>query len=184
MGEGGTSVSLSEVVQQLEGLAKTQGLSLSSSRTDEEVDSSVLVYNLAVARFQQRHMLQSSQLASRLLPLPASLPHSFARKILFLHCELSLALHQPEQALAHASKLEEMLGELQREQGDSLSTEQARVLVLKARCSVMARLTKTLKKVTMTTLLIPTNIPIFLGTEVSLPARHAGPDVRVCQEPH
>jgi len=146
VGEGGTSVSLSEVVQQLEGLAKTQGLSLSSSRTDEEVDSSVLVYNLAVARFQQRHMLQSSQLASRLLPLPASLPHSFARKILFLHCELSLALHQPEQALTHASKLEEMLGELQREQGESLSMEQARVLVLKARCSVMARLTKTLKK--------------------------------------
>ena len=78
---------------------------------------------------------------------PSSLSPAFARKILFLHCELSLALHQPEQALAHAAKLEEMLGELQGDQADGLSLEQGRVLVLKARCSVMARLTKTLKKV-------------------------------------
>jgi len=146
VGEGGTTVSLSEVVQQLEGLAKTQGLSLSASRSEDEAESSVLVYNMAVARFQQRHMLQASQLAGRLLPLSSSISPAFARKILFLHCELSLALHQPEQALTHAAKLEEMLGESQGDQADGLSLEQGRVLVLKARCSVMARLTKTLKK--------------------------------------
>ena len=147
VGEGGTSVSLSEVVQQLEGLAKTQGLSLSSPRSEEEVESSVLVHNMAVARFQQRHMLQASQLASRLLPLSPSLSPAFARKILFLHCELSLALHQPELALTHAAKLEELLGEVQDDLKGNLSLEQGRVLVLKARCSVMARMTKTLKKV-------------------------------------
>jgi len=146
VGEGGTSVSLSEVVQQLEGLAKTQGLTLSSTRSEDEAESSVLVYNMAVARFQQRHMLQASQLASRLLPLSQSLSPAFARKILFLHCELSLALHQPELALTHAAKLEELLGEVEADQGENLSLEQGRVLVLKARCSVMARMTKTLKK--------------------------------------
>ena len=41
--EGGTTVSLSEVVQLLEGLANTQGLSLLASRSDDEVLSSVLV---------------------------------------------------------------------------------------------------------------------------------------------
>ena len=39
-----------------------------------------------------------------------------------------LALHQPEQALAHAAKLEEMLGELQGDQADGLSLEQGRVV--------------------------------------------------------
>ena len=73
VGEGGTTVSLSEVVQQLEGLAKTQGLSLSASRSDDEVESSVLVYNLAVARFQQRH--KSS--APFFLPLPSFCQEDF-----------------------------------------------------------------------------------------------------------
>ena len=67
VGEGGTTVSLSELVQQLERLTKTQGLSLTASRSDDEVESSVLVYNLAVARFQQRH--KSS--APFFLPLPS-----------------------------------------------------------------------------------------------------------------
>ena len=62
------------MVQQLEGLTKTQGLSLTASRSDDEVESSVLVYNLAVARFQQRHMLQASQLAGRLLPTFLPIP--------------------------------------------------------------------------------------------------------------
>ena len=35
VGEGGTTVSLSEVVRQLEGLANTQVLSLSASRSEE-----------------------------------------------------------------------------------------------------------------------------------------------------
>ena len=71
VGEGGTTVSLSEVVQQLEGLAKTQGLSLTASRSN--VESSVLVYNLAVARFQQRH--KSS--APFFLPLPSFCQEDF-----------------------------------------------------------------------------------------------------------
>ena len=87
------------------------------------------------------------QLAGHLRPLSSSISPAFARKILFLHCNLSLALHQPEQALTHAVKLEEMLGELQGDQADGLSLEQGRVLVLKTRFSVITRLTKTLKKV-------------------------------------
>ena len=142
----GHPVSLSEVVQQLEGLTKTQGISLASNRTEDEAECSVLVYNMAVARFQQRHMLQASQLASRLLPLSPSFPSTFARKVLFLHCELSLALHQPELAMVHAVKLEELLGDMSADQTEGLNLEQGRVLVLKARCSVMARMTKTLKK--------------------------------------
>ena len=39
------------------------------------------------------------QLAGHLRPLSSSISPAFARKILFLHCNLSLALHQPEQAL-------------------------------------------------------------------------------------
>ena len=50
----------SQVVQQLEGLAKTVGLNLAGPRCEDEVEGSVLVYNLAVAKFQQRHMLQVS----------------------------------------------------------------------------------------------------------------------------
>ena len=46
------------MVQQLEGLAKTVGLNLAGPRCEDEVEGSVLVYNLAVAKFQQRHMLQ------------------------------------------------------------------------------------------------------------------------------
>ena len=43
---GGQQVALSEVVQQLEGLAKTLGLNLTSPRSDDDVEGSVLVYNL------------------------------------------------------------------------------------------------------------------------------------------
>jgi hypothetical protein len=55
---GGQQVALAEVVQQLEGLAKTIGLNLAGPRCEDELDGSVLVYNLAVAKFQQRNMLQ------------------------------------------------------------------------------------------------------------------------------
>merc|ERR1719431_471337 len=127
----GQQVALSEVVQQLEGLAKTLGLSLSGPRGEEDVEGAVLVYNLAVAKFQQRHMLQAFQLASRLLPPSPTLSPSFARKILFLHCELSLALHQPASSFPGPEELE---------------AEAGRVLVLKARCQVMARQTRSLKK--------------------------------------
>merc|ERR1719334_1885902 len=96
------------------------GISLSGSQESETVNT-VLLYNMAVARFQQRHMLQASQLATRLLPLSPSLSPSFARKILFLHCELCLALHQPELAMSHAVKLEEMLGEIEARQEEALS---------------------------------------------------------------
>ena len=98
-GGGGRQVALSDVVQQLEALARTVGVTLSGPRTEEDTEgtNAVLLYNLALARFQQRHVLQASQLAARLLPLSQSISPSFARKILFFQCELSLALHQPEQ---------------------------------------------------------------------------------------
>lgn len=98
-GGGGRQVALSDVVQQLEALARTVGVTLSGPRTEEDTEgtNAVLLYNLALARFQQRHVLQASQLAGRLLPLSQNISPSFARKILFFQCELSLALHQPEQ---------------------------------------------------------------------------------------
>jgi len=143
---GGQQVALSEVVQQLEGLAKTLGLNLTSPRSDDDVEGSVLVYNLAVAKFQQRHMLQAFQLASRLLPPSPSLSPAFARKILFLHCELSLALHQPELALEQAARLESLLTSAGFSNPEEQEAEAGRVLVLKARCQVMARQTRSLKK--------------------------------------
>lgn len=164
----GHQVALSEVVSQLEGLARTQGLNLTGPRTEDEVEGSVLVYNLAVAKFQQRHMLQAFQLASRLLPVPPSLGASFSRKILFLHCELSLALHQPELALEQATKLEALL---QPAHGFSSSEEQeaeaGRVLVLKARCQVMARHTRSLKKE-----LKSVSLPGALGTCLEMVRAH------------
>ena len=92
-------MALSDVVQQLEALARTVGVTLAGPRTEEDTEgtNAVLLYNLALARFQQRHVLQASQLASRLLPLSQNISPSFARKILFFQCELSLALHHPEQ---------------------------------------------------------------------------------------
>jgi len=151
VGEGGTAVSLSEVVQQLEGLAATQGLELTGAgagEAGEEGEGAVLLFNLAVARFQQRRWLQASQLADRLLPLSPNLSPSLARKILFLQCELSLALHQPEQALQHAASLERLAGEPAGDfdAADSEQMLEARVLVVRARCNVMARMTKSLKK--------------------------------------
>ena len=134
---GGQQVALSEVVQQLEGLAKTLGLNLTSPRSDDDVEGSVLVYNLAVAKFQQRHMLQAFQLASRLLPPSPSLSPAFARKILFLHCELSLALHQPELALEQAARLESLLTSAGFSNPEEQEAEAGRVLVLKARCQVI-----------------------------------------------
>ena len=133
---GGQQVALSEVVQQLEGLAKTLGLNLNNPRTEDDIEGSVLVYNLAVAKFQQRHMLQAFQLASRLLPTVSSLSPAFARKILFLHCELSLALHQPELALEQASRLEALLASAGSSNPEEQDAEAGRVLVLKARCQV------------------------------------------------
>lgn len=142
-GEG--PVALSDVVTQLESVAMALGISLSGSQESEAVNT-VLLYNLALARFQQRHVLQASQLAAKLLPLSPSLSPAFARKILFFQCELSLALHQPEQALAHVVALEERT-DTERSQDSEVNLEQARLFVLRARCNVMARLTKTLKKV-------------------------------------
>ena len=143
-------MALSEVVQQLETLARTIGVSLTGAKTLEDMEgtNAVLVYNLALARFQQRHVLQASQLASRLMPLSPNISPSFARKILFFQCELSLALHQPEQALEHAVALEELITETQKKQAgeQTVNLEQSRLFVLRARCNVMARLTKTLKK--------------------------------------
>ena len=145
-GEGTTSpVSLSDVVSQLESVAMALGISLSGSQESEAVNT-VLLYNLALARFQQRHVLQASQLAARLLPLSPNISPAFARKILFFQCELSLALHQPEQALLHLVALEERT-DTEKSPGSEVNPEQARLFVLRARCNVVARLTKTLKKV-------------------------------------
>ena len=145
-GEGSSPVSLSDVVSQLESVAMALGISLSGSQESEAVNT-VLLYNLALARFQQRHVLQASQLAARLLPLSPNISPAFARKILFFQCELSLALHQPEQALVHLVALEERT-DMEKSPGSEVNPEQARLFVLRARCNVMARLTKTLKKVT------------------------------------
>ena len=143
-GEAST-VALSDVVSQLESVAMALGISLSGSQDSETVNT-VLLYNLALARFQQRHVLQASQLAARLLPLSPNISPAFARKILFFQCELSLALHQPEQALTHLVALEERT-DMEKSPGSEVNPEQARLFVLRARCNVMARLTKTLKKV-------------------------------------
>lgn len=40
---------------------RTLGLNLAGPRCEDDVEGSVLVYNLAVAKFQQRHMLQVRQ---------------------------------------------------------------------------------------------------------------------------
>jgi len=139
----GGQVSLAEVVQQLEGLAKTCGYNLTETKGEDDGEGSVLLYNLAVAKFQLRHILQASQLASRLLPISSSLTPDFARKVLFLNCELSLALHQPELALSQAGQLESLLSS---SETPELESESCRLLILKARCQVMARQTKSLKK--------------------------------------
>ena len=128
-------MALSEVVQQLETLARTIGVSLTGAKTLEDMEgtNAVLVYNLALARFQQRHVLQASQLASRLMPISPNISPSFARKILFFQCELCLALHQPEQALEHAVALEELITENQKKQTgvtETVNLEQSRSLLL------------------------------------------------------
>jgi CCR4-NOT transcription complex subunit 10 len=69
--------------------------------------------------------------------------------VLFLHCELSLALHQPELALEQAGRLEALLATGPPALACSEEAEggeAGRVLVLKARCQVMARQTRSLKK--------------------------------------
>ena len=82
VGEGGTAVSLSEVVQQLEGLAATQGLELTGAgagEAGEEGEGAVLLFNLAVARFQQRRWLQVRQ-SQHCAPPPSHFsdrPHSW-----------------------------------------------------------------------------------------------------------
>ena len=64
------------MVQQLEGLAKTVGLNLAGPRCEDEVEGSVLVYNLAVAKFQQRHMLQVSRQDYNLTAIGLGDPHT------------------------------------------------------------------------------------------------------------
>ena len=120
---GGRTVALADVVQQLESLARTVGVTLTGARAEEDTEgtNAVLLYNLALARFQQRHVLQASQLAARLMPLSENISPSFARKILFFQCELSLALHQPEQAMVHALALEELIAETQKKQNGEVN---------------------------------------------------------------
>ena len=141
---GVRSVSLLDVVHQLESLAKTVGIALTGPRNEEdrEGSSAVLLYNLALAKFQQRHVLQSSQLAARLMPIHENIAPSFARKILFFQCELCLALHQPESARAHLQALESLVSDNQKDTGDDNTMEQSRLFVLRARCNVMAAVTK------------------------------------------
>jgi len=138
---GGSNVPLVDVVQQLEGLVRTQGLNLSEDLKEEDCthDTTFLLYNLAVAKFQQRHLLQAGQLAAKLLPFSANLPPNLARKVLHLNAEISLALHQPEQALTYANHLETLLSKAK-------ERDTAGLMVLKARCQVMAKQTKALKK--------------------------------------
>ena len=126
--ESSRSVSLSDVVHQLESLARTIGVSLSGAKSEEDTEgtNAVLLYNLALAKFQQRHVLQASQLASRLLPISPNISPSFARKILFFQCELCLALHQPETAMVHVLALEELLHETQKKQNGEVNLEQSR----------------------------------------------------------
>jgi len=134
----GSPVQLSEVLHQMEGLAKTAGVDLAGGNKEEDTEWSVLTYNLAVVKFQQRHILQASQLASRLLPADKTKPE-FKKKVLFLNAELSLALRQPEEAAQHASKLQPLVDGTNEE-------ESSRLLILKARCQVLSRQIKSLKK--------------------------------------
>jgi len=139
----GGPIALSDVVQQLEGLAQTAGVDLNGASKEEDAECwSSVIYNLAVAKFQQRHILQASQLASRLLNAPASASPSnpgFSKRILFLNAELALAMRQPELAARHAEKLQAMID-------GGKDEESSRLLMLKARCQVLNRLIKSLKK--------------------------------------
>ena len=139
-------MSLTDVVQQLESLARTVGVSLTGPKTEEDTEGSnaVLLYNLALAKFHQRHILQSSQLAARLMPISESIAPSFAKKILFFQCELSLASHQPEVAMLHVLALESIINDNEVKENGEVSLEQSRLFVLRARCNVMARLTRKL----------------------------------------
>jgi len=134
----GSPVSLSEVVQQLEGLAKTAGVDLSGTNKEDDTEWTVLTYNLAVAKFQQRHILQASQLASRLHTTDKTNPE-FRKRILFLNAELSLALRQPEEAIKYANKLQPLVD------GNN-EDDTSRLMILKARCQVLNRKIKSLKK--------------------------------------
>ena len=57
------------------------GLDLGKEVKEDGGESAFLIYNLAVAKFQQRHLLQAGQLAARLLPLISSLQAQLARKV-------------------------------------------------------------------------------------------------------
>jgi len=155
----GGQVSLLEVVDQFEGLVKTMGLNLTGSKTDEEAEMSILIYNLSVTKFLLRHLEQASELASRLLPVcPDTQPIPFCIKVLVLNIELALALHQPAQATELLQIMEELVTTQEQQElsslgGDCVSEENtdpgqhsARLLVLKARAQVLARDTRSLKK--------------------------------------
>jgi len=170
--KSGGQVSLVEVVEQLEGLVKTLGLELNGPKTEEESEVSVLIYNLAVANFRLRNYIQASELASRLLPVCSDTqPLPFCIKVLVLNIELALALYQVSDARALLELLEGLLvrreaqglssldsGGCQDTGGHGTGSESepehtpcpphhsSVLLVLRARCQVLARDTRALKK--------------------------------------
>eukprot|EP00088_Acartia_fossae_P026104 TRINITY_DN2686_c0_g2_i1.p1 TRINITY_DN2686_c0_g2~~TRINITY_DN2686_c0_g2_i1.p1 ORF type:complete len:648 (+),score=216.78 TRINITY_DN2686_c0_g2_i1:42-1985(+) len=130
---------LAEVVKQLEGLAKTAGINLGcgSVGKEDEVEWPLLVYNLAVAKFQQKQYIQAAQLSTKLEHSDKTGP-ALKKKVYFLNVELSLALRQPEDAIKYTKLLQALIGQNEE--------DASRLMMLKARSQVLTRQIKALKK--------------------------------------
>jgi CCR4-NOT transcription complex subunit 10 len=129
---------LAEVVKQLEGLAKTAGINLGTGGIkEEEVEWPLLVYNLAVAKFQQKQFIQAAQLSSKLEHSEKTGP-GLKKKVYYLNAELSLALRQPEDAIKYTKILQSLVG--------NSEEDASRLMMLKARSHVLGRQIKSLKK--------------------------------------
>jgi len=132
-----STLPLPEVIKQIEGLAKTAGINIYGSPGKEENEWTLLTYNLAVAKFQQKQFIQAAQLSSRLEHSDKT-GQQLKKKVYFLNAELSLALRQPEEATKYTNILQPLVG--------NNEEEAARLMMLKARTQVLNRQMKALKK--------------------------------------
>jgi len=133
-----TPLPLVEVVKQLEGLAKTAGINLGPRGIKEdEVEWSLLIYNLAVAKFQQKQFIQAAQLSSK-LEHSEKTGQDLKKKVYYLNAELSLALRQPDDAIKYTKILQSLVG--------NTEEDATRLIMLKARSQVLGRQIKALKK--------------------------------------
>jgi len=136
--QSSTQLPLPEVVKQLEGLAKTAGINLGiDGLKEEDVDWPLIVYNLAVAKFQQKQYIQAAQLSSK-LEHSEKTGADLKKKVYFLNAELSLALRQPEEAFKYIKIIQSLVG--------NNEEESSRILMLKARSQVLGRQLKSSKK--------------------------------------